>query len=232
GLPARIVLGYQGGQMNPRSDYMIVRQSDAHAWTEVWLPGKGWSRYDPTAAVAPERIDAGMSGALFGAAGASWGLRAPARWLYELGLTWDALNAKWNGWILGYGPENQRRFMQWLGMDEPDWRKMMLALLALVLALIAALSVLLVRRYRPPKKDQAARLYRQFVKKTGLRMAPGETPHAFAARVTVAHAGLAADVDAITEYYLTARYGLPGTGALAALHGSVRRFRPGRAWHD
>src|SRR5690606_24983387 len=160
GIPSRIVLGYQGGEMNPLGDYLIVRQSDAHAWNEVWLEGRGWVRIDPTAAVAPERIEAGMSAARFGDAGARWGLTAPTRWLYNLGLTWDALNARWNGWVLGYGPDNQNRFMRWLGMDEPDWRKMVLTLLAILLLLIGGLSLLLFRRYRPPKKDEAALLYR------------------------------------------------------------------------
>ena len=59
GLPARVVTGYQGGERNPVADYWIVRQSDAHAWTEVWLDGH-WQRYDPTAAVAPERIGCGL----------------------------------------------------------------------------------------------------------------------------------------------------------------------------
>jgi transglutaminase-like putative cysteine protease len=225
GVPARIVLGYQGGEMNPMGDYMIVRQSDAHAWTEVWLPGRGWVRVDPTAAVAPERIESGMSAARFGEAGARWGLTAPARWLYSLELTWDAINAKWNGWVLGYGPDNQSRFMQWLGMDEPDWRKMVLTLLGIVLVLIGGVSVLLMRRYRPPKKDQAALLYRQFVRKVAVGAPrPGETPHQYAARVAAANAAPASDVNAVTESYLAARYGAPDARSLPALQRAVRSF--------
>lgn len=231
GVPARIVLGYQGGEMNPMSDYMIVRQSDAHAWTEVWLPERGWLRVDPTAAVAPERIESGMSAARFGEAGARWGLTAPARWLYSLGLTWDALNATWNGWILGYGPDNQGRFMQWLGMDKPDWRKMVLTLLAVVLALIGGISFLLMRRYRPPKKDEAALLYRQFIRKVAVRPRAGETPHQYAVRVAAANAAQAKDVNAVTERYLAARYGRPSADSLPALQHAVRSFRRG-GWRD
>jgi len=225
GLPSRIVLGYQGGEMNPMSDYMIVRQSDAHAWTEVWLPEEGWLRADPTASVAPERINSGMSAARFGDAGASWGLRAPAQWLYNLGLTWDAVNAKWNGWILGYGPENQNRFMQWLGMDEPSWRKMALTLLVSVLVLIGGISFLLVRRYRPPQKDEAARLYLKFVRKVGIRTRSGETPREYAARIAAQNAAPATEVNAITDWYLAARYGPPDARSLEALQDAVRDFR-------
>jgi transglutaminase-like putative cysteine protease len=114
GIPSRVVLGYQGGEINPMGSYMIVRQADAHAWNEVWLPNRGWYRVDPTAAVAPERIESGRSAAMFEGIAASWGLSAPSEFLYQIALTWDALNAKWNEWILGYGPENQGRFMEWL----------------------------------------------------------------------------------------------------------------------
>jgi hypothetical protein len=224
GLPSRIVLGYQGGEMNPVSDYMIVRQSDAHAWTEVWLAGRGWVRVDPTAAVAPERIESGMSAARFGEAGAAWGLTAPAQWLYSLGLTWDAVNAKWNGWILGYGPDNQNRFMQWLGMNEPDWRKMTLTLLVVVLMLIGGLSFLLRKRYRPPRKDEAALLYRQFVRKLAVRPGAGETPRKYAARIAPANAARANEVNAITDCYLAARYGPPDAQSLPALQRAVKRF--------
>ena len=109
GIPSRVVLGYQGGEVNPLNGRMIVRQSDAHAWTEVWLPRRGWYRVDPTAAVAPERIDLGMSGAMLDGIGESWGLSAPTQWLYRAQFYWDAANAAWNEFVLAYGPDNQRK---------------------------------------------------------------------------------------------------------------------------
>jgi transglutaminase-like putative cysteine protease len=229
GVPSRVVLGYQGGEMNRMGDYMIVRQSDAHAWTEVWLPDQGWRRVDPTAAVAPERIEAGMSAARFGEAGARWGLTAPARWLYSLGLTWDALNAKWNGWILGYGPENQGRFMEWLGMDEPDWRKMALTLLAVVLLLISGISFALLRRYRPPRKDEAALLYERFIRKVSVGPRTGETPQDYAGRLAALKAAPLDQVNTVTERYLAARYGPPDEHSLSALQRAVRNFNGANA---
>ena len=123
GVPSRIVLGYQGGEFNPMGDYMIVRQSDAHAWNEVWFEGRGWMRVDPTAAVAPERIEMGVADSLFDGIGMEWGLTAPSVFLHQMQLSLDALNAKWNDWVLGYGPDKQNEFMQMLGMDDPSWRK-------------------------------------------------------------------------------------------------------------
>lgn len=226
GIPSRIVLGYQGGEMNPMGQYLIVRQSDAHAWTEVWLPDRGWYRVDPTAAVAPERIEAGMSGAMFDAIGASWGLSAPSALLHKLTLTWDALNAKWNEWVLGYGPENQNRFMEWLGMDRPDWQKMMLTMLGLITLLVAAISVLLYLRYRPPPKDAAAILYARFTRKAGVVPQLGETPRSYAARLGVERSNIAGDAGYVTAQYLEARYGPPDDGALPRLKAAVAGFNP------
>ena len=223
-IPSRVVLGYQGGEMNPLGKYMIVRQADAHAWTEVWLPRRGWYRVDPTAAVAPERITVGRSGAMFDGIGASWGLTAPSELLYQIALTWDAMNAKWNEWILGYGPDNQSKFMQWLGMDDPDWRQMMLTLVAIVIALIAMISILLMIRYRPPRKDQAAVLYQKFTHKAGVALQRGETPLAYAHRVSQQRVDIAQDAEQITDRYLDARYGPPDLAAIQELQAAITQF--------
>jgi protein-glutamine gamma-glutamyltransferase len=224
GVPARVVLGYQGGEINPVGQYMIVRQSDAHAWTEVWLSGRGWVRVDPTAAVAPERIESGMSAARLAGIGARWGLDAPSRILHRLGLAWDAFNARWNEWVLGYGPGNQSLFMRWLGIEEPSWQKMLLALIAILLALLAALSFLLLRRYRPPKRDPAAQLYRRFMRKTGLAPETGESPDAYAKRLAAANIAPLDDTELVTRSYLAARYGPPAPGALEALQAALAGF--------
>ncbi len=224
GIPSRIVLGYHGGEMNPMGDYMIVRQADAHAWTEVWLSGRGWYRIDPTAAVAPERIESGRSGAMFDGIAESWGLAAPSELLYNLTLTLDVLNAKWNEWILAYGEENQMRFMEWLGMDEPDWRQMMLTLVVIVTVLTGIISLLILLRYRPPPKDAAAILYRKFTEKAGIMPARGETPLSYALRLKREREAIAAEADAITATYLDARYGPPNLVAVDKLQAAVREF--------
>ena len=224
GIPSRVVLGYQGGEMNPMGAYMIVRQADAHAWTEAWLPGRGWYRIDPTAAVAPERIESGRSGAMFDCIAASWGLSTPSEFLYQLTLTWDVLNARWNDWILGYGPENQGEFMEWLGMEDPDWRQMMLTLIAIVTVLVAIISVLLLLRYRPPPKDAAAILYRKFTEKAGVPPSRGETPLSYADRLAEEKAALAGDAESITTQYLDARYGPPDLVVIENLKEAVYNF--------
>lgn len=220
-VPARIVLGYQGGEINPIGGHMIVRQSDAHAWNEIWLEGHGWYRIDPTAAVAPERIDYGASDTAREGLGEAWGLSAPSQLLHKLSLALDAVNARWNEWILGYGPDTQNRFMQWLGMHEPDWQKMMLTMIGLILGLIALISMLLVLRYRPPAKDPAAVLYRRFTKKAGLEPGIGETAQRFARRAIQAGALPAHVIQSVTAAYHDARYGAADEPALARLRQAV-----------
>jgi transglutaminase-like putative cysteine protease len=226
GIPARIVLGYQGGELNSigQETYLIVRQSDAHAWTEVWVEGVGWHRVDPTAAVAPERIDAGMSASMFNGAAAAWGLSAPSAFLHNLGLSWDAINAKWNDYVLGYGPENQDKLMEWLGMEDPDWRKMMFTLLAIVIGMVVLISLLLALRYRAPRPDRAALLYRKFVKKSGVTLDTGETPAAFAAKAYSASTIDDELIDTITAAYLAARYGMPDPASLRQLESQVKQL--------
>lgn len=225
GMPARIVLGYQGGELNPVGNYMIVRQSDAHAWVEVWFEDQGWVRLDPTAAVAPERIELGVAESLLDGVGLQWGLSAPSMLLHQLQLSWDALNTRWNDWVLGYGPDKQNDFMKALGMDNPNWRKMMLTLIGIVIALILIVSAVLALRYRPPPRDRAAVLYDVFIAKSGLRPATGESPTAFAVRAKNADVLKASAVDEITDSYQLARYSKLDATALQRLETQVSALR-------
>ena len=225
GIPSRIVLGYQGGEINPYSEFMIVRQADAHAWTEVWLEGLGWRRVDPTAAVAPERVEFGRAGAILDGSAAAWGFDAPSRFLHNVALSWDAINARWNEWVLGYGPDTQSAFMKWLGMHSPDMRKMLLTLMAIVIGLMALMSLLLTLRNRPPRRDKAAILYERFVRKSGLEPGMGETPRLFARRVASQSEFPAETVNRITETYLDARYGPPDPALLQKLETEVLSLR-------
>ncbi len=221
GIPSRVVLGYQGGEVNPMGGHMIVRQSDAHAWNEVWLEDVGWRRIDPTGAVAPERIEVGRSGSMLDGIAESWGFSSPSMWVYELEMYMDALNAKWNEWILGYGPENQDRFLSWLGIDDPDWQKKALWLVGLTMGLLFVVSFLMALRNRAPRRDRAAILYRKFVRKSGIEPETGETPARFAARLGDTSQLPAATVSLVTASYLEARYGAPDPDSLQRLEAAV-----------
>jgi transglutaminase-like putative cysteine protease len=145
GVPARVVAGYQGGEINPVDGYLTVRQSDAHAWAELWLPGRGWLRVDPTAAVAPERVRRSLARALprtppFGIAalsGLSELTNGKDSWLGKLRFQWSALNNGWNQWVLNYSPERQRGFLDSLADAFWNARTGAATLMVLLLLILA-----------------------------------------------------------------------------------------------
>ena len=139
GVPARVVTGYQGGEFNPFGGYLIVRQSDAHAWSEVWIEGRGWSRVDPTAAVAPERIQGGLIDAVAADEPVPGRLRdASPIWL-QVELGWDAVNDFWNQRVVRFDAQSQFDLLERLGVDDPDWRALGLGLAGSLAAFFVAL---------------------------------------------------------------------------------------------
>jgi protein-glutamine gamma-glutamyltransferase len=231
GIPARVVTGYQGGAVNPYSERLVVRQSDAHAWSEVWLDGPGWTRVDPTGAVAPNRIELSLAEALPDDERVPGALRS-LRGLKELSESWDALNSLWTDWVLGYGPERQLALLARLGLPGGDWRALVLGLTALVTGIMLTLTLWLAWRLRGPPPPAALRLYNDFCRRLeplGLVRAPHEAPRDFARRVERARPTLAIPVQRITALYVALRYE-PETAerdTLDALRRELRAFRPG-----
>ncbi len=132
GVPARIVTGYQGGEMNNVDGYWVVRQSDAHAWAEVWMQGRGWVRVDPTGAVAPGRTGA------FQRLAAPQGVLAAAIGSVNPNLAsmmraaWEAMNNSWNQWVLNYTQSKQLNLLRNLGFSSPSWEDLSYLLIGLV----------------------------------------------------------------------------------------------------
>ena len=160
GIPARVVTGYQGGEINPVDGYLEVRQRDAHAWAEVWLADAGWVRIDPTAAVAPSRIERG-SAETFARAQGFAGLGAGGSWLATLMRTsrfnWDAVGNAWNQWVLAYNADRQSGLLSGLGIERIDWQTLTIALTASFGVLLGGIGMLtLMQRV---KLDPAVVLY-------------------------------------------------------------------------
>jgi protein-glutamine gamma-glutamyltransferase len=148
GIPARVVTGYQGGEKNPVDGFYSIYQSDAHAWSEVWLNGRGWTRVDPTAAVAGLRIDAGAAAALARPRGLPALIQLDSNWVRSLNYNWQAIQNAWNQWVLTYNPERQKSVLDKLGFDEPNWRNMAIALGIAMGTLMAIVSAALFLRRR------------------------------------------------------------------------------------
>jgi protein-glutamine gamma-glutamyltransferase len=122
-IPARIVAGYQGGEINPATGHITVRQYDAHAWVEVWLEGEGWVSIDPTAQVAPDRISLGIRNAVANEeflTGANFSLIKMSHfaWMNDLRLKIDQLNYQWHQTVLNFNKQKQsQKLKEWFGKD-------------------------------------------------------------------------------------------------------------------
>ena len=184
-IPARVVTGYQGGERNAVDGFWVVRQSDAHAWTEVWLAGRGWVRVDPTSAVAPGRTGSfqrlqpprGVIATAFGTVTPN--LAASLR------AGWEALNNGWNQWVLNYTQSRQLDLLKNLGFQSPSWEDLTYVLLGLLVfvALCGAAWTLWERRQHDPWLRLLART-RKRLRDAGLELPPAAPPRQIATLVT------------------------------------------------
>ncbi len=124
GVPARVVTGYQGGEWNPIGGYLLIRRSDAHAWVEIWEDGRGWVRVDPTAVVAPERLNRGILDLLPDAGTIPERLLHQFAWLEHSRQAWDALDSWWSTRVVAFNFGSQLHLLQWLGFDNPGWQQL------------------------------------------------------------------------------------------------------------
>jgi transglutaminase-like putative cysteine protease len=231
GVPARVVTGYQGGDFNPYDRALVIRQSDAHAWAEVWLEGRGWVRVDPTSLSAPSRIDGGLRASLADSGELPLLMRQNFAWLRDLRYRWEAVSNAWNRWVLDYTPERQRELLSLLGIGEPDWKRMTMLLTTLCAALMAGLILWAVRNR--PRRDALERCWHAFcarLARAGAPRLPWEGPLAYARRVAPRFPQSAPDIDEIARHYALLRYGqatsMSARTQLRRLRTQIRHFRP------
>jgi len=233
GVPARVVTGYQGGQRNALDGYFVVRQSDAHAWTEVWLAGRGWVRVDPTAVVAPGRIGAlqrlqaprgALASALLGRLSPDFTLRLRA--------AWDAANNGWNQWVLNYTQSRQLNLLRSIGFDSPGWEDLTYLLLGIVV--LSSLLGAAWTRWERSRQDPWLRLLAraaQRLQKAGVKLAPNSTPRAVAAQLAAQRDASDPTVAALLDWLLrleAQRYAVPQQrgGSLATLQAEFKQLQP------
>jgi transglutaminase-like putative cysteine protease len=207
GVPARVVTGYQGGELNPIDRIVSVRQSDAHAWAEVFLPRRGWVRVDPTAASVPRRLDAGLARAV-AEAEQPLIMRAQLEWLRLLRHQWEAAAHKWNVWVLGYNPERQRSLAAYIGLRDADWRSLTATLFTVLGAITLFLLAWSLRRIARP--DRVQRAWAAFCAKLaarGVERAPSEGPRDFAERAARSLPAARRPILRIGALYIALRYG-------------------------
>jgi protein-glutamine gamma-glutamyltransferase len=233
GIPSRVVTGYQGGEWNPIRNYYLVRQSDAHAWAEVWLDGRGWTRFDPTAVVAPERLRRGLFDLLPESRSTATRMLRNATWLTELRQTWDAANDWWNERVVHFDFRTQVDLLRWLGFDTPDWRILGYLLAAGFIAWLIVIAWHVGRTSRRTPADRLARAYDRLCSKlarAGAAREPHEGPLAYAMAVATRRPDLAVSANGLLMSYAGLRFGnevaeTARPAAIVAFERAVSGFR-------
>ncbi|MDN6318631.1 MAG: transglutaminaseTgpA domain-containing protein [Marinobacter sp.] len=200
GIPARVVVGYQGGEAGAGGDYLIVRQYDAHAWVEAWVKGRGWVRVDPTAAIAPDRIESGLRDAVADegsflennwTSAQRYGDVAIVQWA---SLQLDRINYQWQRWVVGYQGQSQLDLMSRLpggfGMRELGY--LTAGIVGAALLIVGLLSALQIRRGAGRDGySRALAAWHRLCGQVGVPVRQGETPAALAARLAIAEPAVA-----------------------------------------
>ncbi len=232
GIPARVVAGYQGGELNPDGQYLTVRQFDAHAWVEYWQPGVGWRSVDPTAAVAPQRIEQGLEQAL--AADEAFLADSPMSalryrhvpWLNSLRLSWDNLNYGWQRWVLGYqGQEQLRVLNRWFsGLEAP----------AFIVCLCVFMGLIALWVFKPWQRESDSQLrlfgaFERLLARHGLRRLPGEGAEEFSRRAALVLPVHADAIVAFTQEFQAQRYA-GSSSSPAELRRRLKQLRRRLPW--
>jgi len=228
GIPARVVTGYQGGEVNTMGNYLIVRQADAHAWAEVWLRDEGWVRVDPTAAVSPARVQRGIAAAVGATSALPFLVRTDFALLRQLHLGWDTIAHHWNQWVLGYNSTRQRHVASQLGLGA-SWHGLAIALTGGAGMVTLVLAIAMFRRRVRLPSDPVERAYRRFctaLAKAGVPRAAHEGPLDYGARIAAARPRVAAEALAFLALYSELRYGTARTeDAVTQLAAAAQRLR-------
>ncbi len=226
GIPARVVTGYQGGWYNDIGSYLLVRQSDAHAWSEVWLDGRGWVRVDPTAAVAPSRVERGAMDSL-----ADRRHLLDYAWLRSVRNTFDLFQRGWNNWVVAFNSVSQSRLFSVFGWDVLDSSKLVILMITSILvisALIFFLAPFLLRYPSNRTRDPVVRLWQRFVRKlerSGFKPDPSLGPLELAEKAGEQLPYLANAILSIARLYVLCRYA-DNDAHQADLAERVKRFKP------
>lgn len=239
GVPSRVVLGYQGGEYNPNGKYFQIRQNDAHAWTEVWLEGRGWHRVDLTQQLAPVRIENGAGQfrrEVVDASGGGFRVSPGLREIFDSARhLWDSINYQWDLRVVAFDDDAQFEFLATTGLKDVP-RPLLLGGIFTAAGVFFGLAGLWLRRISREKVDALGLSWRlacdQIRKISGVQREPWEGPMDYARRAAERQPGARAVIEDAARIYAEGRYGKPAGNSparLAEARARLRRWKPARA---
>ncbi len=211
-IPARVVGGYQGGELNKAGGFLEIRQANAHAWAEVWLLNKGWTRFDPTAAIAPERIEQDVNIDLQLATGlvnfmpVNINAIKALSWMKKARQLWGSVDYSWQRWVINYTSENQSKFLSSFGIN--DFKSMAYSLVSTIglITLVLAWFILKTRQTKIDKELLVYQLFCRKLAKAGVYKSKGETAQNFSRRIQKQYPEQADGINKITSIFIKIRY--------------------------
>ena len=233
GIPARVVVGYQGGEYNRIGNYVEVRQYDAHAWAEIWQQGQGWIRVDPTSAVAPSRIESGLESAVedentfLANLPLSWMKYRQILWLTEIRLQISAISYYWDSWVVGYTPSVQMSLLtRYFG--DLDRKRLGMLMLTTFFGLLGIVAMFILGKRSHKLLQPIDREYLRFCQllaKQGLPRSVGEGPIHYAQRIGQQRPDLASAMQVVTDAYVRMNYAEDQPEKTDSLRSAIRAFR-------
>jgi len=231
GIPSRVVIGFQGGTVNPVNQIMSVRNSDAHAWSEVWLERQGWVRIDPTAAIAPNRVERNLEAALDPSETRPFHMQINSGIIKNVLFYWDAIDNQWNQWVVGYDDKFQKRFLEKIFNEKIKLPEILLLMVISFSLILLILSLFIIKPWHSKKLDPVVKIYTSFCKKLasrGVLREPHEGPLDYAKRAIDALPEHKNSIALITRLYIKLRYETSHSERqLNQFRQHTKKFRPG-----
>jgi len=210
GIPARIVMGFQGGTINPLNNIMTVRNTDAHAWSEVWIKHRGWVRIDPTAVIAPQRIEKNLNAALDSSEILPFYMQFDSPLIKNALFYWDVVDSQWDQWVIGYNEKSQQRFLDQFFNKQINMSEIFFLMMVCFMLMLLILSIIIMKPWNKPTLDPAVTIYNSFCRKLaskGVLREYHEGPRDYAQRAISSLPENKQAILLITKLYISIRYG-------------------------
>ncbi len=231
GIPARVVMGFQGGTTNPLNNVMTIRNTDAHAWSEVWIDHQGWVRIDPTAVIAPQRIEKNLNAALDPSEVLPFHMQLDNQFIKDMLFYWDVIDNQWDQWVVGYNEKSQQTFLDHFFEKKIDISQIFLLMIFSFMLTLLIISIFIMKPWEKQKLDPAVKIYYNFCRKLaskGIQRESHEGPKDYANRAINCLPDDKQMILLITRLYTSIRYGKPSLNEkkLMQLKQLNQKFKP------